>query len=106
LCKLAKTVEFRIHVPSKNPIKIMNWIFICTAIVKYAEYLQSQNIEMETIRNVTLNDIIRKVYPYKMSSYLSTYIDYRKTMRSKDDTFNDFTGEREVNEDMQYTVDF
>lgn len=101
-----KTVEFRIHTPSKNPIKIMNWIFICTAIVKYAEYLRDQNIKMDTIRNVTLNDIIRKVYPYRILSYLSTYIDYRKTMRSKDDTFTDFTGEREVNEDMQYTVDF
>lgn len=31
------TIEFRIHTPTLNPDKIINWLFMCVAIIKFAE---------------------------------------------------------------------
>lgn len=101
-----KTVEFRVHVPTKNPIKIMNWIFICSAIVKYAEYLASNDVSMDSIRGVKLDNILTKLYDRKLSVYLSDYIHYRKIMRSKDDSHEDYIGTREIEEDLLYNIDF
>lgn len=32
-----KTVEFRLHTATVNKYKTVNWLFICNAIIKYAE---------------------------------------------------------------------
>lgn len=97
-----KTIEFRVHTPTKNPYKIMNWIFITSAIVEYADYLRSNSIDMSSVKNVTLETIMRKIYNREIADRLCKYIEYRKRMRKEDDLVGDYIGEREVRDDMNY----
>lgn len=101
-----KTIEFRVHTPSRNPIKLMNWVFICSAIVEYTKFLVKNDISMSSIKGLTLDKIISHVYDFRISSYLSSYIRFRKISRKEDDDSGDYTGAREIRDDMKYNVDF
>ena len=52
-----KTVEFRCHTNTFNKHKIMHWVFITSAIVKYASLNRGKSIG-----SISLQEILRKVF--------------------------------------------
>ena len=70
----AKTVEFRIHTPTFNSSKIINWLFICTAILNYAEKFDGKI----DFKNLSLNDIIMFSYDERTAGTVNSYIATRK----------------------------
>lgn len=91
----ARTIEFRVHPPTTNAIKVINWIFICNAILKYAEEYK------ETPEN--LFDVINTVYSRHLSSYLNNYITKLKLDRIRFDENRDMTGVLWCKEDEKFT---
>ena len=57
-----KTIEFRLLRPSYNFKKILLWLYIFNAILRYAE---TQNVEHS---NFTLEKIIREIYPSSLAN--------------------------------------
>jgi len=102
LFKDTKTVEFRYHSGTTNKYKTLNWLFICNAILKYAEN------NMETIFNkrvkIFLEDIIE--YAYGANSehtlYLIKYLQSRRANFIKDIIKDDIYG-REFANDKDYS---
>jgi hypothetical protein len=76
------TVEFRLHTPTTNFTKVINWLFICTAILKFASKYKNSLINGDTY---TLQDVLN-IYGEKngiegvsMSNYLTKYHHDRKS---------------------------
>lgn len=103
-----KTIEFRIHTPSKNPYKIMNWIYITSAIVEYARHIYNNfdSFEMADIKKVDLTTIMKHCYNVNLSKHLIEYIKFRKDDRMLNDSIGDLVGQAEAHGDMKYSVDF
>lgn len=103
-----KTLEFRVHTPTKNPYKIANWILITSAIVKYAIYINGlgEDYNISNLKRVTLMDVIEHSYAgsYKIKSLLKDYIDMRKADRVKADEFGDYIGSTEIKNDLEYKI--
>ena len=51
-----KTLEFRAHQATFNEVKVVNWLFICNAILKYAEIYSKELLSGEA--NITLRDVL------------------------------------------------
>jgi len=66
-----KTVEFRVHNASTNIDKLVNWLYICMAILNYAENGTPSN-------DITLKDVIEFSYSESTSKILNEYIKIRK----------------------------
>lgn len=66
-----KTVEFRIHNATTNIDKIVNWLYICIAILNYAE-------NGTPMKSITLKDIVEFSYKDETSAILMDYISKRK----------------------------
>ena len=75
----AKTVEFRIHTPTFNSSKIINWLFMCTAILNYAEKFDNKI----DYKNITLNDIMMFSYDDRTAGVINSYIATRKIFFKK-----------------------
>lgn len=86
------TVEFRIHLPTQNYDKIVNWLYICAAIISYAKKPFELN---ESVKKLTLKSILSAVYPYRLSAQLLDYIEFRKKISYE----NDPKGEIEIAND-------
>lgn len=96
-----KTIEFRVHVPTRDPIKVINWLYICSAIVKYAEYLTKRDIDLNEERSLKLTSVLNQVYDFKLASYLNGYINERKKNRINDERNGDCTGAMEINSELR-----
>jgi hypothetical protein len=84
-----ETIEFRLHTASLNKDKIINWMFICSAIIKFVEnnvykILMDQNIDY-SLENIIMGYATdfkskKKINPLgvDIANYLSGYIDSRK----------------------------
>lgn len=69
--KNIKTVEFRVHNATTNIDKLVNWLYICMAILNYAENNNESGRK-------TLAQIIEYSYDTKTSTILCDYIKERK----------------------------
>lgn len=94
------TIEFRIHTPTANPTKIINWLFICSAILKFAEDYDVMDTKPLILRQVL------SVYPKDIADYLNSYIEYRKTMIKESVILGDTRGELEINSDYEFEFPF
>ncbi len=74
----AKTVEFRLHTPTFNETKVINWLFICMAILRYAETSEAKLSELESIK---LKDVLEFAYGTDSNTYL-TLVDYMDKRKS------------------------
>lgn len=72
--KTGKTVEFRIHTPTSNKEKIINWMFICSALLKYTMINTDSIIAKPSTFNISLDHILRSVYSEDIYKQLSQYI--------------------------------
>lgn len=106
-----QTIEFRIHQGTLNEIKVINWLLICTAIVRYSENNISSIIKGE---KHSLKDII-KAYSYNfinknnhnekgsfLSDYLLEYIKERQETFKEAIQNEDFKGMEELKNDSNY----
>lgn len=94
-----KTVEFRIHTPTLNYTKVINWLFICMAILNYAE-------SSESIDNVNLDDIIKYSYDKNTAKVLIEYMNLRKnTATFNNVTYGDEYGVIELIDDCKVMFD-
>ena len=67
-----KTVEFRCHTNTFNKHKIIHWIFITSAIVKYASLNRGKSIG-----SISLQEILRKIYSDDEKLYTSLTAYYK-----------------------------
>ena len=109
-----RTVEYRLHTPGFNFIKISNWLFICTAIIKYAKAYQKQIISRE-IKDISLTTVLNGYSNFfgelnsidttskEVAEYLIDYVNY-KTNVVKNATLNKdyFCKEIEFENDMNF----
>ena len=90
-----KTVEFRVHNATTNIDKLVNWLYICIAILNYAENGTPMN-------SITLKDVVEFSYSENTSTILNNYIkirkDYNKMCQSK---FNDTYGYFDLMDDKE-----
>lgn len=106
------TIEFRVHTPTNNPIKVISWLFICLAILKYVDK-NKENI-LNKDENITLNEIVNiyseenkgEGYALWLSNYLKSYIYKRKVDVMNDIKVDDYNGKREMKEDSDFSFSF
>ena len=97
----SKTVEFRCHIPTTDAVKVINWLYICAAIIKFAKIISDSNADMSTITSYDLTKVIDRVYSGKLADHLKTYIADRKANRLADDAKGDFIGAREIQDEQK-----
>jgi hypothetical protein len=96
----SKTVEFRCHIPTRDSVKVINWLYICAAIVRYAVKIASEKMDIAAIKGTKLSDVINSVYMGPLASYLNDYVSARKSNRREDDANGDYSGTREISQEM------
>ncbi|MFW6312152.1 MAG: amidoligase family protein, partial [Nanoarchaeota archaeon] len=94
------TVEFRLHPPTTNAIKTINWIFICNAIMKYANLNKNNG---HKVKQIGLMELISMVYDPKLTLYLNSYIQKLKDDRIIFDSVGDYVGAKWCKEDPNFT---
>lgn len=81
-----RTVEFRIHTPTFNAEKILAWILLCNAILKFAEVNKTKIFEF---KRITISKVLEDAYNDKVIiSNLLNYFKKRKIESSKIDDTN------------------
>jgi hypothetical protein len=84
-----QTVEMRSHQAVLSPDKAINWLFICIAIVRYAEQ-NSSKIISDSSKKITLEEVLmyygntfKTPYAKSVSKYLIAYYNNRVRCFSK-----------------------
>lgn len=104
------TVEFRLHEGTTNFQKMVNWLFICNAIVRYAQRNAQDIISSSLTKKITVKQVFNY---YKdqfsgseqaafLSDYLYAYFKSRKEAFEKDVTKGDLVSQWWINEDKEY----
>lgn len=97
--KSPKTAEFRMHTPTFNSSKIINWIFICTSILNYAENINEENPLLDKI---TLEDVINYSNDEKSAKIINNYIKERKDyFRKCSNLYCDYCGTMDLIQDSE-----
>lgn len=108
LFKRNGTIEFRLHHGTLNKYKIINWIFICNAIIKFA--LENIDEIIEGANKISLDDVL-SIYSYDgtdegkfLTKYLKDYIRSRKREFINNYINGDIFGkELTVDKDLKYS---
>jgi Putative amidoligase enzyme len=105
------TLEFRVHTPTFNATKIINWLLICNAICKYAQKyplkcLDNTKISLEEVLNYYAKQNSFSTYNSFISRYLNTYVAERKAMFAKDKKEEDYLSNHELATDSNYEFIF
>lgn len=94
-----KTVEFRCHTPTLSNQKVINWLFIVVAILKYARKhtatLTSKSLK--SLSDIDLTTILSEAYPGHITTILLKYINERKSYYANK---ADAVGESEISFEM------
>jgi hypothetical protein len=89
------TVEFRCHTPTVSAQKVINWLYIVVAILRYAKKHIDDLIStpFSDLNKVCINEVVEEIYPKKISRILVKYIEDRTNYYSHK---SDPIGEAEV----------
>ena len=90
------TYEWRIHTITQNPHKILNWLFICNAVMAYVGKYKDEIANFSDLRSVNLSTIFSDVYSSELATILSGYIQWRKDYMVDMDP----QGDKELAEDL------
>ena len=95
----AQTIEFRLHTPTLNFQKMVAWLLICSAILRYTEItvgneIRDKGLNLKTILEETIEDEI-------VLDWLLKYIEERKAWFKSG---KDQTGEIEISEDKKFSI--
>jgi hypothetical protein len=102
-----RTMEFRLHHCTLNGQKMVNWLFMCNAIVRYAaknadEILSSSEpISFEKILDY-YGDNFKGDHAKFLSEYLKAYFRDRRDYFAKDKANEDYISQREMDDDKTY----
>lgn len=104
------TAEFRIHEATLNHQKSINWLFICNAIVRYAEkhvddIFTGKKITMTQILNY-YRDKFNNPDAAFLSKYLIAYFNERSKMFNADRAIGDRLSEHTITNDKKYKFSF
>lgn len=101
------TIEFRLHTPTFNAIKIINWLLICNAICKYAERYPLRCIDSTKVKFDDVLSYYEMTNPTEYTKfatqYLKAYVAERTKMFKADKRREDFTSQHELDGDKAYT---
>jgi hypothetical protein len=106
-----RTIEFRLHHNTVNGQKMINWLFICNAVVKYAEKhakeIVSGNkpITVEQVLNYYAETFKTKHGKF-LSAYLIAYFKDRVAYFNNDVRRGDFISQKEQDEDKGYVFEY
>lgn len=106
------TLEARLHGPTTNKDKVINWLMICVAIIKYSEkYAKSIITDEKTISLKEVLEIYSNSYPndknaHFLSKYLYNYFLERQSLCKKDLAKGDFTSSWDIAEDKIYQYSY
>jgi hypothetical protein len=104
------TIEFRLHTPTTNAQKVFNWLFICNAIVRFAEehaeeiITSRKRIRMSEILNYYASKFGDK--GVELSEYLIGYVRSRKDSFYCDYQKGNYVSEWDITQDKQYVFPF
>jgi hypothetical protein len=92
------TVEFRCHTPTVQYQKVINWLFIVVAILKYAKKYATllTSKPFDKLPKVSLYTVLENAYPPKIYTILYKYVEDRIVYYTDK---NDEIGEREIMEE-------
>lgn len=94
----AKTAEFRFLRPSYNFNKILVWIFVLGAFIKYAE-----NTKIRAIKNISVGRILKTVYSAELAQVLIRALCLQKEVVQTQTLVKDYCGMRVDIEDQILT---
>lgn len=110
------TIEFRLHSGTVNFQKVMNWILICGALIRFTETHIREIIDQE--HHFTLNDIIngyrnnfrdkKKKLPHGefLANYLIAYIEERKRFFAKQYRNGIYDGRQDIANDKDFVFEY
>lgn len=100
------TIEFRLHTPTLNSDKAINWLLMCVAIVKFA---QSNVRDCITEKEVRFTDVLNyyknlrnTTYGAQLSSNLIAYYNNRVEYFANDFENGDFLSKQELKDDANF----
>lgn len=105
------TAEFRLHHNTLNGQKMTNWLFMCNAIVRYAEkhskeiLSSSEPISLDTVLDYYATTFKTKEGKF-LSSYLKAYVADRKAYFLKDYKRGDYISQAEIDSDKTYVFTY
>jgi hypothetical protein len=106
-----KTIEFRLHQATTNGQKMVNWLFICNAILKYAE--KNARKILSSADKISLNEVLdyyKDNFKTKeadfLSRYLKAYVEDRKQYFANDNARGDYESRKELVGDKTYSFGF
>lgn len=72
-----KTIEFRLHTPTYDEQKVMNFLFICGAVVNYVK--QHEKVILSNPETIPgrLGQIVKRMYTSTLSTHLTYYLSDR-----------------------------
>lgn len=75
-----QTIEFRIHTPTYDGNKIMNFIALCTSLIDFTIKNESKILkDFSKFKNLSVNDVLRSCLHGDISSYISRYFNSRSS---------------------------
>jgi hypothetical protein len=106
-----ETIEFRLHQNTVNGQKMINWLFMCNAIVHYAERHAAEILSSDkpiSFENVLsyYEDVFKTETAQFLSRYLIAYFRDRKAYFQADFKRDDYLSEKETKDDPTYTFEF
>ena len=88
-----KTIEFRMLRPTYNFNKILGWLFVYGAFIKYAEqYIGKGQLPLR--QRITLDNIIRSVYSVELSDILCEFLKMNERISVAQNSVGDRYGMR------------
>jgi hypothetical protein len=103
-----KTMEFRLHQATTNSTKMIAWLFICNAILKYAE--TNPRAILSSAEPITLNMVMdyyannfKSPEAKHLSAYLKAYIFDRKAYFTKQTALGNLACDEELEADRTFT---
>ena len=94
-----KTIEFRFLRPTYNFQKIILWLYVLNAIMRYAEE------HMESSGKANLSAIIRKVYPKELAERVILGLNKLNIVRMNQTNNGDFIGHDIYIEEEMFSED-
>lgn len=101
------TIEFRIHTPTTNGDKIINWLLMCISVVRFAEENVDHCIKLNKIKLTDVldyyGDTFATAYTKSLSQNLKDYYTQRVEYFEQDFRNKDFVSKAEIKQDENFS---
>lgn len=106
-----ETAEFRLHTATTNSAKMINWLFICNAIVRYAEnnvqkILSDSKIKLSDVLDYYADHFKGNESAEFLSEYLKAYYKERCKVFKKDMESGDKVSNHDITNDKDFKFSY